>query len=366
MNGIRNKKDEIPKIATVTGESALITTIIPTYRRPKLLRRAIRSALAQTYPHVRVCVYDDVSNDETADVVEDIIREDSRVSYYCHPKNCGSVCNYNYAFKNIRTPFFSLLADDDILLPEFYEIAVEGLNKYPEAAFYATDVIPMKPDGTVVEVSNSWGNGYYLPPEGLLAMCQNGRYPPIWTGTLFRTMVIEHIGLLDEEVGTIYDHDYSQRIAAVLPYITSKIPGAIYLVNPVSMSFAIDHDIAWRGAMRMISNLTDDNRIPLSVREQVRDCLTRALVQRTIGHGKECIISKRHDRANNIANILYRHLDAKLWASTIYVTSKCCSHFDGFHGMLLYLIDLRHRLRSQKRNGSISDTRKYAHYLKEV
>ncbi|MEK7713004.1 MAG: glycosyltransferase, partial [Nitrospirota bacterium] len=34
----------------------LITTIIPTYRRPKLLRRAIKSALNQTYPHLQVCV----------------------------------------------------------------------------------------------------------------------------------------------------------------------------------------------------------------------------------------------------------------------------------------------------------------------
>ena len=49
--------------------SPLVTTIITTYRRPRLLRRAIRSALNQTMPRVRVCVYDDRSDDETADVV---------------------------------------------------------------------------------------------------------------------------------------------------------------------------------------------------------------------------------------------------------------------------------------------------------
>ena len=46
----------------------LITTVIPTYRRPALLAQAIRSVLTQTYPHFLVCVYDNASADETADV----------------------------------------------------------------------------------------------------------------------------------------------------------------------------------------------------------------------------------------------------------------------------------------------------------
>ena len=40
-----------------------VTAIIPTYRRPRLVRRAIESVLAQTYPHVRVLVCDNASGD---------------------------------------------------------------------------------------------------------------------------------------------------------------------------------------------------------------------------------------------------------------------------------------------------------------
>ncbi len=69
----------------------LITTIIPTYRRPKLLRRAIKSVLNQTYPHFQVCVYDNASGDETALVVDEIAKADPRVKYYCHSENIGSV-----------------------------------------------------------------------------------------------------------------------------------------------------------------------------------------------------------------------------------------------------------------------------------
>jgi glycosyltransferase involved in cell wall biosynthesis len=53
----------------------LITTIIPTYRRPKLLRRAIKSVLNQTYLHFQVCVYDNASGDETAEVVSELAKK---------------------------------------------------------------------------------------------------------------------------------------------------------------------------------------------------------------------------------------------------------------------------------------------------
>lgn len=367
MNTTTDPKDQISKVSIGMAVPPLITTIIPTYRRPKLLRRAIKSALNQTYSHLRVCVYDDASNDETADVVADLIKEDSRVSYYCHSKNVGSLGNYNYGLKNVQTPLFSLLSDDDILLPEFYEAAIKSLDAYPEAAFCATEVIGMKTDGTIMETANStWGDGYYLPPEGLLAMFENGHHPPIWTGTLFRTIVIEHIGLFDEEVGGTYDRDYTQRIAARFPYVKSKVPGAIYLSNPLSESVGSDHSLAWPGSLQMIRNLTDDSSISSVIREQVSLYLTKALKLRIIAYGKQYIKDKKYDNAYRIADILYSHLDAKLWALIIYATAKCCQYIPYLHSVLLFFIDLCRRLSSRRRIVSIPDTKNYARYLNEM
>jgi len=73
----------------VSVHSPLITTVIPTYRRPRLLKRAILSALGQTYRNIQVCVYDNASGDETAEVVAGIANGDRRVKYYCHPTNIG-------------------------------------------------------------------------------------------------------------------------------------------------------------------------------------------------------------------------------------------------------------------------------------
>src|SRR4030042_3564260 len=107
----------------------LITTIIPTYRRPKFLQRAIKSILNQTYPYFQVCFSDNASGDETAEVVAKLSQREPRLKYYCHSENIGAIANANYGFERVNTPFFSFLSDDDILLPEFYEIALEGFKK---------------------------------------------------------------------------------------------------------------------------------------------------------------------------------------------------------------------------------------------
>lgn len=108
----------------------LITTIIPTFRRTLQLKRAIQSALNQTFPHIQVCIYDDASEDSTADIVTELAKSDPRVKYHCHTKNIGSLENFQYGLSQVNTPYFSFLSDDDYLLSEFYETALDTFKKH--------------------------------------------------------------------------------------------------------------------------------------------------------------------------------------------------------------------------------------------
>src|SRR5579863_2991538 len=107
-----------------------ITTIITTRQRPALLKRAINSVLNQTYSNFEVCIYDNASNDETEKIVRAFAERDSRVKYHCHSSNIGLMSNYKYAFGQLRSPLFSLLSDDDFLLPCFYETALKGFEQF--------------------------------------------------------------------------------------------------------------------------------------------------------------------------------------------------------------------------------------------
>ncbi len=97
-----------------------ITAIICTYRRPEMLKRAIRSVQSQTFGDFQICIYDNASGDETAAVVAELAQRDSRIKYHCRPENIGPLANYVEAMKDVKTPFFAFVADDDLMLPNFY------------------------------------------------------------------------------------------------------------------------------------------------------------------------------------------------------------------------------------------------------
>ena len=243
----------------------MITVILTTYRRPQLLKRAIHSVLKQTYPHFQICVYDNASGDETASVVAELAKADPRVKYYCHPQNIGAFNNFQFGLKRVETPLFSFLADDDFVLPEFYEIAVAGFNSHPEAMCSVTDVIQLGMHNNILSMALETSTPrFHYPPEGLRELLEH-RYG-LWTGALFRKEITEVVGLLDRETGMFSDHDFAFRIAARCPFVVSKHPGAVFNLSMSQARAPYLFDWRWPGVLKMIRNLTDDESLPPDVR----------------------------------------------------------------------------------------------------
>lgn len=231
-------------------ENPVITTIIPTYKRPQLLKRALSSALNQTFKQIQVIVYDNASGDETKKVVQEFIKNDPRVKYHCHPHNIGMMGNYQYALKEVQTPYFSLLSDDDVILPWFYEEALPRLQNCPKAAFFAGSTIIMSEKGKVIRVPlDLWKReGLFSSEEGLLEMI--GKYP-VPTGILFRRQVVDTVPI-DMDNNLTWDCDFLVQIAARYSFITSQHPCSIFLQHESSYSNSQSYDL-WKNAFTRIS-----------------------------------------------------------------------------------------------------------------
>jgi glycosyltransferase involved in cell wall biosynthesis len=322
------------------ADSPLITTIIPTYRRPVFLKRAVKSVLRQTYPHFQVCIYDNASGDETADVVAELAKQDSRVKYHCHQENIGSLANFDYGMTRVVTPFFSLLSDDDVLLPGFFETALNGFEKFPDAIFSAGSTIAMTPQGKVFAAPlDLWPReGYYSPPDNVLEMLE-GQHPT-WTAILFRREVIEKVGLLDHDVGSPSDLDYELRAAARFPFVISKSPCAIWLVYPSSYSTVGGFDSQWPGWLKLINKLASDTSIPESTRMRAVEKLSARAKRILFRIGILSIEKKNYSDAHKAADVLQKHFKLRLKPFILLLSTKLSAGCAYLHKLFVYLLEV--------------------------
>ncbi len=89
----------------------LVSVIIATYNRPRLLRRAIKSALRQTYENTEIVVVDDASA-ERASLVLDTFSDD-RIRYFRNEHNVGFAGTINRAARLAHGDYLAILGDDD-------------------------------------------------------------------------------------------------------------------------------------------------------------------------------------------------------------------------------------------------------------
>lgn len=288
--------------------SPKITVIIPTYRRPHLLKRAIKSVLSQSYNEFRVCIYDNASQDETQSIVASIMNNDKRVLYHCHEKNIGALKNFQYGLKQVKTPFFSFLSDDDFLLPEFLETAMNGFDAYPEAAFSAASVITMTDKGKILYAPLSlWEKeGLFIPPEGLLETL--GQKHPILPGILFRKEVISLTGGFDNEIGT-GDLDFVFRIAAKSSFVISKKPVAVVVNHAQSSSVVASLSSYWPSWIKMINNITKDKDIPQFIKKHFQTALMEQIINELLSIGVRSFALRNFDQSEKIARILSDELN---------------------------------------------------------
>ena len=241
-----------------------ITTIIPTYKRPKLLKRTIESVLKQTYSALQVCVYDNASDDETKDVVGELAAKDSRVKYHAHTENIGSFQNFQFGLERVDTPFFSFISDDDLLLPWFYEKVIQALERNPEAAFFAGSLLYVTSEKKIVKVGIATQEEEILLPGSVVVERMLEGTFPLWTSVLFRKKVKEEIGLLDPDVGP-FDFDFMLRAATRFSGVASHHMCALFYRHASSFSLAPELAFVWPGWRKVIEGFKREEKLPLKM-----------------------------------------------------------------------------------------------------
>jgi glycosyltransferase involved in cell wall biosynthesis len=103
------------------NDRPLISVVVPAYNHEQFVSAALRSLIAQTYPHLELFVLDDGSTDTTYARIEELrpelVRRFSRVEIATQP-NAGSSRAISRCLELVRSDFVYMLDSDDIAHPD--------------------------------------------------------------------------------------------------------------------------------------------------------------------------------------------------------------------------------------------------------
>ena len=103
-------------------QSTKISVIMACYNSADFVERSIESVLKQTYQNWELLCVNDVSTDNTLEVLEKYAEKYSRIKVFNKKERGGCAApNFNYAVKYITGDFICLLGHDDAFSPDLFE-----------------------------------------------------------------------------------------------------------------------------------------------------------------------------------------------------------------------------------------------------
>lgn len=102
-------------------DSPLVSIYIPTKNRLDLLKRAIGSAISQSYRNIEIIIVDDGSTDGTWSYLTELKNRIDNVLIYKNSESLGACASRNIAINLAKGEFITGLDDDDYILDKHIE-----------------------------------------------------------------------------------------------------------------------------------------------------------------------------------------------------------------------------------------------------
>jgi len=115
-----------------------VSVVIPTYKRPHLIGRAVKSVLNQTYKNFEIVIIDDSPNDETENIVKSF--NDIKIKYTRNKIRRGFIGARNQGVKESSqdSKYIAFLDDDDEYFPLFLEKTIRRLEEKGDVGYVIT------------------------------------------------------------------------------------------------------------------------------------------------------------------------------------------------------------------------------------
>lgn len=190
----------------------LVDVVIPAHNAGQYIASALGGVIAQTYPHWRMTIVDDGSNDNTQDVLVPYVGKLGARLRVISQQRQGVSAARNTAIRHSTGEFIALLDADDIWLPERLSEGLRVMEGNENIGLAFGRVSLIDEHGASMRESEARRAGPDL--SGDVAMLIYTRKIHILTPTvLLRRRCLEEVGLFDETLRATEDRDLYYRVA---------------------------------------------------------------------------------------------------------------------------------------------------------
>lgn len=204
----------------------MVSVIIPTYNRAKMVADCISSVLATTGVELEVIVVDDCSTDDTPREIAHRFSADSRVRYFRNAKNSQLALSRLRGAQEARGELLLFLDDDNLIEPKLLGALQADFAQFPNAGLLAPLAIQIdgEQDGTIWTLGSDFNRWTSQPADYLAGIplaelpTDRIRFPTTYSPNAFmvRKSVFEKVGGFDLNLPYNYDDaDLGWRIRAL-------------------------------------------------------------------------------------------------------------------------------------------------------
>ena len=206
----------------MTSDGPVVSIVIPTFRRPAFLERAIASVLDQTFVAWELVVVDDngrgTPDQQATEAFMGRYAVDSRIAYMAHSSNKGGSAARNTGVRSTSGEFVAFLDDDDEWLPEKLERQMAAFETAGErVGLVYTGAKVVEAGGGAAGA----GRTYLEVPSArrdVFARLLGHNVVGTTSSILCRRGVLTDAGLFDETLGASQDYDLYLRLARMCDF----------------------------------------------------------------------------------------------------------------------------------------------------
>lgn len=171
----------------MTMKKPLVSIIVPTYNREKIIQETLDCAVNQDYENIEIIVVDNCSTDKTFEILQQNASENPKVKIFRNDSNLGPVKNWEKAISLASGKYTKILWSDDKISTNFISATVPFLEQDNDIGFIYTQTEIFWDNKS--EYLYSFGKtGKYLSRDFIRAHLTDYKTVPVSPGcALFRT-----------------------------------------------------------------------------------------------------------------------------------------------------------------------------------